>query len=203
MPCLADRWPLPGHAMLRDQLLEAWAGVDRGYHNERHLREVLDRLDELAAHGAAFDRLPVLLAAWFHDAVHDASPDPEGRSAAWARTALAEDEDLAREVARLVELTRAHDPADDDLSGAALCDADLAILAAPTARYTDYVAGVRAEYAAFDDTSFAAGRLAVLEPLAAGPLFRTEHARTRWAPAARANLAREVAQLRAVLGRRP
>ena len=46
----------------------------------------------------------------------------------WAEEALA-GTPYAAEVARLVRLTETHDPADDDLAGQALCDADLAILA--------------------------------------------------------------------------
>ena len=41
---LADRWPLPGHLDLRDELVAAW---DRpGYHDQLHLEEVLDRLEQ-------------------------------------------------------------------------------------------------------------------------------------------------------------
>ena len=85
---LAARWPLAGDEAVRDELLAAYAEPGRGYHDLRHLAEVLDRLDELAAAGTPFDRVPVSLAAWFHDGVYDGRPGAEDRSAVWAETAL-------------------------------------------------------------------------------------------------------------------
>jgi predicted metal-dependent HD superfamily phosphohydrolase len=185
----AERWPLPGHDDLREELLAAW---DRpGYHDLLHLSEVLDRLDRLAAAGAAFDPITVGLAAWFHDAVYDGADDDEERSAQWAERALPAT--YAEEVARLVRMTVHHRPADDDLSGCALSDADLGILAAPRERYDAYVAGVRADFAHVSDADFRAGRATVLRDLAARPrLFHTPQARKLWEAPARANLAREL-----------
>ena len=95
---LAERWPLADHHALRDELLTAW---DRpGYHDLRHLEEVLDRLAALTAAGVGFDPTMVGLAAWFHDAVYDGSADDEERSAQWAGRALPAA--YADEVARLV-----------------------------------------------------------------------------------------------------
>lgn len=187
-------------AAVHHRLLAAWRSPERGYHDARHLAEVLDRLDELSAAGVSFDRQAVRLAAWFHDAVYEGTPQDEVRSAQWAVTELeaaGAPVDLVGEVERLVLLTVRHDPDAGDLNGAALCDADLAILAADPQRYRDYTLGVRSEYAHYDDASFAVGRIAVLEELAQGSLFRTEHGRTQWEPLARANLAAELLTLKA------
>ena len=186
---LVDRWPLPHRPALRDELLAAW---DRpGYHDLRHLEEVLDRLDVLHDAGARFDVVATVLGAWFHDAVYDDQPGPEERSAQWAETALPPP--LGGEVARLVRMTEHHRPADDDPAGCALSDADLAILAAPADRYRAYVAGVRQEHADVPEPEFRAGRRAVLEDLLAKPdLFHTEQARALWEDAARANVTAEV-----------
>ena len=95
-----------------------------------------------------------------------------------------------------MRLTEHHDPARDDLSGQLLSDADLAILAATPDRYDAYVAGVRRDYAYVSDPDFALGRAAVLRDLSARDrLFHTAYAREHWEPAARANLARELAEL--------
>jgi uncharacterized protein (DUF2236 family)/predicted metal-dependent HD superfamily phosphohydrolase len=193
---LAARWPLDDHLEVRDALLAAYSDPSRGYHDTLHLAEVLDRLAELADAGLGFPRVATELAAWFHDAVYDGRPRAEERSAAWAGLALA-GTPYAEEVGRLVRLTEAHDPADDDPAGQALCDADLAILASEPMRYDAYVAGVRRDYARVSDADFATGRDAVLRDLAArARLFRTPYARERWEPAARANLARELGLLR-------
>jgi len=187
---LAGRWPLDDLPALRDELWAAYAAEGRSYHDTRHLTEVLDRLDELGCHD-----VEVRLAAWFHDAVYDAAAGDEERSAVWAERALPPE--LAREVARLVRVTAAHDPGADDLAGQQLCDADLAILAAPAGRYEEYAHDVRREYAAVPDGDFARGREAILSDLLDRPrLFHSERARALWEEPARANLAAELERLR-------
>lgn len=185
---------------MRDALLAAYADPARGYHDTRHLGEVLTRVEEIAASGLAFDPAPVVLAAWFHDGVYDGERDAEERSAAWAQDALADiaEPGLAAEVARLVRLTETHRPDADDLNGCVLSDADLAILAAGPQRYSEYVAAVRVEHPHLTDEVFRHGRSEVLRNLAAKPhLFDTTHAREHWEAAARSNMARELEELSA------
>jgi predicted metal-dependent HD superfamily phosphohydrolase len=187
---LARFWP----TWLDDELrvrLEAAYAEGRGYHDLRHLSEVLEHVDELmAADDPA--REAVLLAAWFHDSVYDGRSDDEERSAHLAEESLG-GSPLAAEVARLVRVTADHRPATDDVAGQVLCDADLAILAAGPERYASYVQGVRAEYAHVSDADFALGRALVLRDLLAKPtLFHTATARNRWEAAARANIEREL-----------
>ena len=194
----ADHWPLPTGEDVRDDLLGAYADPARGYHDTRHLTEVLTRLAELAEHGTTYDRAPVLLAAWFHDAVYDGERDAEERSATWAEDALPAHTDpgTVAETARLVRLTETHRPDDDDANGCAMSDADLGILAAPADRYADYVSAVRAEYGHLPDQVFAKGRRDVLTDLLAKPrLFHTAYGRATWEDAARANVEDELARL--------
>ena len=195
MSGLASRWPLGEDlAEVRDELVAAYS-TGRGYHDIRHLTEVLDRIDELDAAGEEFDHEAVTLAAWFHDAVYDAEAGAEERSAQWALRALA-GRPAAGEVARLVRLTEHHDPADDDANGCVLSDADLAILAATPERYAEYVADVRHEYAHVPDDLFRQGRAAVLRDLLAkASLFHTAHARAHWETAARTNVEAEIQRL--------
>lgn len=192
----AEHWPLATGDDVRDALLAAYADPARGYHDTRHLTEVLSRLTELADHGTGFDRTPVVLAAWFHDAVYDGERDAEERSASWAEDALPGHADPATvtETARLVRLTETHRPADDDANGCALSDADLGILAAPADRYAEYVSAVRGEYSHLPDEVFAKGRRDVLTDLLAKPrLFHTTYGREAWEDAARANVEAELA----------
>jgi predicted metal-dependent HD superfamily phosphohydrolase len=186
-------WPLPGLTGVRDRLVASYS-TGRGYHDLRHLADVLERIDELDEG----DNTEVVLAAWFHDAVYEGAADDEERSALLAGSQLqGADVDVA-EVTRLVRLTATHDPEPGDHHGEVLCDADLAILAADPERYRKYAAGVRAEYSRLADADFRAGRLAVLEDLSSrDALFRTAYAREHWEPQARANLAREITELRA------
>lgn len=188
-------WPLATGHGIRARLEQAWS-TDRGYHDLRHLAEVLERLVELGAGGD----VEVVLAAWFHDAVHTGTPggDDEERSAQLAIRELTPLSGVVNvaEVARLVRLTARHDPAPGDLRGAQLSDADLGILAAPSERYREYAADVRREYAAVSDADFARGRLEVLRKLAGRRhIFRTTYGRKHWEAAARANLAAEISDL--------
>ncbi len=194
----ADHWPLTTGDDVRDDLLRAYGDPSRGYHDTRHLTEVLTRLVELADHGTTFDRTPVVLAAWFHDAIYDGERDAEERSATWAEDSLPAHTDPATvaETARLVRLTETHRPTDDDANGCALSDADLGILASPDDRYTEYVAAVRAEYAHLPDEVFAKGRRVVLSDLLTKPqLFHTAYGREAWEDAARAHVEAELARL--------
>ncbi|CAA9396322.1 MAG: hypothetical protein AVDCRST_MAG60-1838 [uncultured Nocardioides sp.] len=191
-PSLPDRWPLRTSFDVRDELLAVW---DRpGYHDLRHLAEVLDRLDDLDRAGAVFDRVPVVLAAWFHDAVYDGQPDAEERSARLVESCLPDPP--AAEVARLVRMTEHHQAFPDDLNAAALSDADLAILAADPVRYAEYTADVRREHAHVADADFRVGRAAVLTELMSGrSLFHTTQGLSMWERRARANVGEELARL--------
>jgi predicted metal-dependent HD superfamily phosphohydrolase len=201
---LALRWPLDEAYGVRDHLLAAYAEPRRGYHDLRHLAEVLDHLDLLLAEVSASERAGVddhtlRLAAWFHDAVYSGAPDDEERSARLAEESLAATglgDDAVAEVARLVRLTATHDPAEGDLAGALLSDADLAVLAAGPERYSAYVSGVRREYSHVPDEAFRRGRAEVLRALLAAPaLFRTQPGRRLWERDARANVEAELATL--------
>jgi len=186
--------PLP----YADNLLARWQEPQRRYHTLAHLTAVLDHIDVLQKHAADPDA--VRLAAWFHDAVYlpDRSENEE-RSARLAERALPEAgvaRDRTAEVARLVRLTVTHDPSDDDRDGQVLCDADLAILAAPPSAYAAYTAAVREEYGFVPTDAFRTGRSAVLRQLLDLPrLFRTPYGEREWEATARYNLASELEML--------
>ncbi|GGZ76600.1 HD domain-containing protein [Streptomyces bluensis] len=181
-----------------DNLLKRWSEPQRRYHTLDHLTAVLDRVDELEEY--ADDPDAVRLAAWFHDAVYlpERSTNEE-RSARLAERALPEagvPQETTDEVARLVRLTVTHDPADDDANGAVLCDADLAVLAAPPESYARYAAAVREEYSFVPDDAFRTGRAAVLRQLLDLPrLFRTPYGEREWEAPARRNIAAEIERL--------
>ena len=201
---LVGRWEalMPTHPELGESLRRRYAEPHRHYHDRRHLLQVLRTIDALAGDE---DLFLVRLAAWFHDAVYDLPERELTNEEASARLSVRElgragfeQEDLTQ-VARLVRLTATHLPGTRDPEGELLCDADLAILAAPPGLYDAYVAAVRAEYAAVPEEDFLAGRLAVLEPIAHSEIFRSGKAQSLKA-AARANLERELWSLRDRLG---
>jgi predicted metal-dependent HD superfamily phosphohydrolase len=187
----------PGATGAGQRLLDAWADPRRTYHCMAHLRDVLSRVDELAAY--ADDPDAVRLAAWYHDAVYAGLPDDEERSAQFAEgdlTELGVSPAMVSEVARLVRMTVTHDPAPGDRNGETLSDADLSALAVPGEQYRRNTADIRAEYTHIPDEVFRKGRVQVLVALLESPaLFRTDHGHRQWEDAARANMRAELADL--------
>ena len=223
-PRLMRAWEslLPGHTALGEDLLERYEQPHRKYHTSVHLSEMLTALKTLyKRHHTATPRA-VLLAAWFHDAVYEANPgEDEAASADLARTALtplASTGSLTnREVtaiAHLIELTASHQLADgiEEYTSGALTradaafflDADLAILAADSPRYTRYVAGVRAEYAHYAPDAFTRGRAAILQGfLNRTAIYASDTAHLLWDAPARLNLRTELEGYRAALSEQP
>ena len=221
-PRLMRAWDslLPGHTALGEDLLERYEQPHRKYHTSVHLSEMLTALKTLyKRHHTATPRA-VLLAAWFHDAVYEANPgEDEAASADLARTALtplASTGSLTnREVtaiAHLIELTASHQLADgiEEYTSGALTradaafflDADLAILAADSPRYTRYVAGVRAEYAHYAPDAFTRGRAAILQGfLNRTAIYASDTAHLLWDAPARLNLRTELEGYRATAQR--
>lgn len=201
---LLRRWntTLPRQSELGESLIARYSEPHRRYHNTKHLLDVLTMIDQLADD---HDLFLVQLAAWYHDAVYAIPAGQLSNEEASARLALRElslvgleQEDL-NQIARLVRLTETHLPGPRDPEGELLCDADLSILASDPARYADYVAAVRAEYAQVPEEQFLAGRLAVLSELADREIFRTSKGR-QLSDAARANLAAEIDAISERLG---
>jgi predicted metal-dependent HD superfamily phosphohydrolase len=189
---------LSGHADIGADLLARYAEPQRHYHDQRHLAQVLDRIDEFGT--AAHDLFLVRMAAWFHDAVYAIPAGQVSNEEASARLAIRtlgrsgfEQEEIG-EIARLVRLTESHRPSGSDPNGELLCDADLAILAAGPDDYRRYVADVRAEYPKLDDHEFGRGRLAVLCHFGGQNIFRTTGGR-QLNEAAQSNLKTEALDL--------
>jgi len=192
-------------ALIGSELLQRWSEPVRAYHTTTHLVEMFWALEDLVGAGEIDDHEAALarVAAWFHDAVYDpqAAPgDNEAASSALARSSLgslrASDEALEA-VERLIALTIWHDSDMRDSVDDAFHDADLWILGAPAERFDTYCEQVRAEFAHVPDAAYRRGRTKILEPLAQrDAVYRTAHARAHWQPAARLNLARELARLR-------
>ena len=223
-PRLMRAWDslLPGHTALGEDLLARYEQPHRKYHTSVHLSEMLTALKTLyKRHHTATPRA-VLLAAWFHDAVYEANPgEDEAASADLARTTLtplASTGSLTnREVtaiAHLIELTASHQLADgiEEYTSGALTradaafflDADLAILAADSPRYTRYVAGVRAEYAHYAPDAFTRGRAAILQGfLNRTAIYASDTAHLLWDAPARLNLRTELEGYRPALSEQP
>ena len=197
---------------LGESLLQAWEQPHRAYHHSGHLSQMLTDLDRLYTHRAQGSTpLALILAAWFHDAVYEGAPGEDERRSEQLASASLEPlvaaglltEQELQMVSLLVRATATHElpesadlpagyePADIQL----FLDADMAILAADSARYRRYLRGVRSEYSHFDDEAFRTGRTTFLRSiLGRERIFLSEEAFKLWEEPARANLRAELSE---------
>lgn len=179
---------------LLNDLTERHAEPHRRYHTADHIEAVIRNLRDLEAANPT-----TLLAAFFHDAIYDATrSDNEAESAALLRDSLgALNRPEVDDAAAMILATAGHQLPDDAPAGtAAFLDADLAILAASAEIYHAYSRNIRVEYGHMTDADFRAGRIAVLSHFAEREeLYFSTPGRARYESAARANLAMELASL--------
>ena len=179
-----------GGEVLQAELLARYTEPHRGYHTQQHLAECLALFDEFTH--LAERPAEIVIALWFHDAIYDVHRhDNEALSADWARTALqtaGAPADVAERVAALVLATR-HSVAPQTADEQLLVDIDLAILGTAPARFAEYEAQIRREYAHVLQATFNGKRGAVLAGFLARPvLYGTPAMRERFEAPARANL---------------
>lgn len=178
-------------------LVSRYSETHRHYHDLSHIAACLNWLDKVR------DQLEnpraVELALWFHDFVYNPrNNDNEYVSAEYAVVALSllgENKNMRDEVQELIMVTRHPSrPVTQDQQW--MVDIDLAILGAEPAIYDCYAGQIRQEYIHVPEPFYAAGRKMLLESFLKTPsLYYTEWFRQRLEVSARANLAREIAQL--------
>jgi len=188
-----------GGEALHTELLARYAEPHRAYHSQQHLGECLTLFGEMR--GLAERPAEVEIALWFHDAIYDVHRhDNEALSADWARKALlgaGAAAEVAERVAALVLATR-HSVAPATPDDQLLVDIDLAILGAVPARFAEYEAQIRIEYAHVPVEVFNDKRGAILAGFLARPvLYATPALRQRFEAQARANLQAALGAMRA------
>ena len=197
-------------------------GCVRAYHNLRHVWELCDfYARDIAPHVAsgavACDPDVVLLTAFFHDVVYDATRgDNEERSAeAWRAFALDAQmpADVVDQVSRITLATKKHlewkapplegaiASTNEAMNTMLFLDMDLAILGAPRDRYAEYAEQIRCEWRHIADAAFFRGRLAFLESMQqrSDSLFRTPLVQQLRGGAVKGNVAWEIDLLRTKL----
>ena len=195
-------------AELGERLLQAWEQPHRAYHHSGHLSQMLTDLDRLYAHRTQGSTpLPLVLAAWFHDAVYEGAPGEDERLASTSleplvtaglltghelqMVSLLVRATATHELPKSVDLPAGYEPADIQF----FLDADMAILAADSARYRRYLRGVRSEYSHFDDEAFRAGRTTFLRSILGRKcVFLSEEGLQLWEEPAQTNLQAELSE---------
>ena len=171
----------------------------RAYHSVRHLEECLGHLDDVRRVLRRPDEVEAAL--WFHDVIYDPhAADNEERSADLADRLLAPagvPTEYLAEIRRLVLATGhrgSRDPQDD---ASAIADIDLTILGAERARFDEYEADIRREYAFVPEDQFRRRRREILQSVLARPaIYATPWFYQRYEAQARENLTRSISALR-------
>lgn len=187
-----------------ESVVDRYREPHRHYHDVRHVTWVVRHVEDLAAGDAVIvagiDLDVTIAAAFFHDAVYVAtSEDNEevsGRLAASALTDLGWDRARVDHVDRLIRGTATHVVEDATAEAAVLFAADLAVLAAEPAAYSDYARNVRREYSHVDDGAWRVGRASVLRAFLGRPaIYAPALGLDTWERRARANLTAELEAL--------
>lgn len=186
---------------VRDALIARYSEPHRRYHAMAHIEDCLTQV-RASTDLTAAQRDPLETAIWFHDAIYDPTRnDNEAASAGLAREQLSADgadPGFVAEVERLILLTAGHSVGDGDTIGARLVSIDLSILGAEPARYGAYARAIREEYAHVPEPLYRAGRAAIMGRFLESPALYADPAwAERYETQARANIAREIADLTA------
>jgi predicted metal-dependent HD superfamily phosphohydrolase len=179
-------------------LIERHAEPHRHYHTLKHVLALLRHLEQQRHLATATETLTA--AILFHDAVYDTRrQDNETRSAELAGvqlSAIGWSPSTVERVQQLVLATHHHQAPPDDHDAWLFLDLDLSILSAEPATYDRYAQDIRREYAWVPEADYHQGRARVLKAfLSRDHVYRTPTLAARWEPLARANIARELAQL--------
>lgn len=174
-----------------ERIIEEYTHVDRYYHTLDHIIYALNTAWRIAG---GRDIRTVEFAIFFHDFVYNPQrKDNEEASADVAWKALVEmgfGDKVIQPVRRYIEVTKSHNPL--CWEEAVMCDADMAILAAPQETYWNYAEGVELEYYHLTEDQWFKGRGDWIESmLKRSEIFHTEvmHGKTEQA---KLNLRREL-----------
>jgi predicted metal-dependent HD superfamily phosphohydrolase len=192
------QFPAKTQHQLWQQLVAAYSQPQRHYHTTEHIDECLQLFDHyrhLARHPAEVE-----FALWFHDVVYQPqATDNELQSAHWAIAVLQQGgvcKSVQQRIYALILATQhgiaMPQTADEQL----LVDIDLAIFAAPPARFSHYQQQIRREYAPVPEAIFQQKRLEFLTTFAHSKIiYHTPTLREELEPQARLNLQHAIADL--------
>ena len=182
------------------RLLRAYAQPQRAYHTAQHLRECFAHLRQARAALSQLEISEIALALWYHDAVYRPQrSDNEARSAHWLRVRAQQfgisPSGIERLAAMILATRHGIGTLPDEPQTQLLLDIDLAILACAPARFREYCAQIRFDYAFVPEAIFVAKRAQVLrEFLTQRKIYHSAFG-ARFEAAARLNLTAEILKL--------
>lgn len=189
-----------------NELVAAYTGPDRYYHNLNHISDGLALIDEVLHLAKDPDALE--MAWWWHDYIYDAiSSTNEDDSAQMANKALTDlliyNFGLGRyfrsRVTQLIKSTKHdHVPDTNDATNdrCLIIDIDLALLAAQPEVFDQNTAKIRNEYGVISDEDFRVGRARFFRNFLANrpSIYLTDYFRDKYEAKAQKNVQRLIAK---------
>ena len=180
---------------LWEELVKAYSGKNRYYHNLTHLEEMITQY-EMYYSQLTFP-VEVLYAIFYHDYIYKAtSKENELKSAELAISILPTNAKInAALVFEMIVATKLHEHnAVEDINW--LIDFDLKILSKDWKEYEVYFKQIRKEYKVYPDLLYNPGRKKALQHFLENEfIYQTETFRAQFEKQARENILKEISQL--------
>lgn len=191
---LFEGFPVDAHLVASNfiELIAAYTEPHRFYHKLAHLHHLIGLLHETRMSDSS-----VFLAAFYHDYIYiPGRSDNELKSTKVAKAQLAAlglNVTVIDRVCDLIMATKTHQLLDGDKAAAMFLDADMAIMGAPAAVYSNYVDCIRQEFASIPSFLFDRGRKKFLAGLLTQErIFITDWFYEKFEIQARKNIACEI-----------
>lgn len=181
------------------EIVTAYNGPNRHYHNLQHLVDLFTQADQFRTNIEDFDTFE--LSIWYHDIIYQClRKDNEEKSAIFAKYRLEAIKYPRKKLVRCynqINATKLHQlTTQSDADTAWLLDFDLSILGQKWSDYLEYTQAVRKEYSIFPTFLYKRGRKKVLKQLLErDQLFNTPFYKDRFELLAKENLQRELDML--------
>lgn len=179
---------------LWNEIMVAYSGKKRYYHNLTHLENLLEQL--LAVKTNIYHWNTILFTLYYHDVIYNASKnDNEEKSAALAEKRMQQlgvPVEITLQCRAQILATKKHEvSADTDTNY--FTDADLSVLGQPWEVYEAYHKNVRKEYSIYPDILYIPGRKKVLRHfLSMERIFKTGYFFSKFESVAKDNLQKEL-----------
>ncbi len=182
-------------AVLWEELVKAYSGKSRHYHNLTHLEEMITQYE--IYHSQLNFPVEVLYAIFYHDYIYKAtSKENELKSAEFAISILPANAKINKDlVFEMILATKLHEHNNvEDINW--LIDFDLKILSKEWKDYEAYFKQIRKEYKIYPDLLYNPGRKKALQHFLENEfIFQTQTFRTQFEKQARENILKEISQL--------
>lgn len=191
---LLERLSIPRETSTLTELNEHYAQRHRKYHNDAHIADCLQQLDQSPAVAQYPDE--VELAIWFHDVIYEPKrTDNEAKSAEWAVSFLRKhriDESVSERVDSNIRATT-HNQILQRIDELLIVDIDLCILGRPQEEYDQFESKIRQEYDWVPQFIFRRKRTAILRSfLDRARIYSTDWFAAEFEDQARQNLKRAI-----------